>query len=52
MFLHFPGLKIAQIKIPQNVVDDFVTLTRKDQSSFGFVYASILINFNHNKFAR
>jgi len=25
--LHIPGLKIAQIKIPRNVVDDFGTLT-------------------------
>ena len=57
LFLHIPGLKIAQIKIPWNVVDDFGTLTtwrhmktsslkRKDQASFGFVYASILIRFN------
>ena len=27
LFLHIPGLKIAQIKIPRNVVDDFGTLT-------------------------
>ena len=27
LFLHIPGLKIAQIKIPENVVDDFGTLT-------------------------
>ena len=27
VFLHFPGLKIAQIKILRNVVDDFGTLT-------------------------
>ena len=57
LFLHIPGLKIAQISIPRNVVDDFGTLTtwrhkktsslkRKDQASFGFVYASILIRFN------
>ena len=55
LFLHIPGLKIAQIKIPWNVVNDFGTLTawrhmktsslkRNDQASFGFVYASILIN--------
>jgi hypothetical protein len=55
--LHIPGLKIAHIKIPRNVVDAFGTLTawrhmktsslkRKDQASFGFVYASILIRFN------
>jgi hypothetical protein len=25
--LHIPGLQIAQIKIPRNVVDDFGTLT-------------------------
>jgi hypothetical protein len=54
VLLHIPGLTIAQIKIPRNVVDDFETLTtwrhmktssleRKDQASFGFVYASILI---------
>ena len=58
VFLHIPGLKIAQIKIPRNAVDDFGTITiwrhmkissikRKDQASFGFVYASILIIFNH-----
>ena len=63
IFLHIPGLKITQIKIPQNVVDDFGTLTtwrhmktsslkRKDQTSFDFAYASILIKFNKNKFAR
>jgi hypothetical protein len=57
LFLHIPGLKIAQIKIPWNVVNDFGTLTawrhmktsslkRNDQASFGFVYASILIKFN------
>ena len=28
LFLHIPGLKIAQIKIPRNVVDDFGTLTK------------------------
>ena len=27
LFLHIPGLKIAQIKILRNVVDDFGTLT-------------------------
>ena len=27
LFLHIPGLKIAQIKITRNVVDDFGTLT-------------------------
>jgi hypothetical protein len=54
VFLNIPGLQFAQIKIPRNVVDDFGTLTtwhhmktsslkRKDQASFGFVYASILI---------
>jgi len=26
--LHIPGLKIAQIKIPRNVVDDLKTLTK------------------------
>ena len=63
VFLHIPGLKITQIKIPRNVVDVFGTLTtwrhmktsslkRKDQTSFGFMYASILIKFNKNKFAR
>jgi hypothetical protein len=56
VFLHIPGLKITQIKIPRNVVDVFGTLTkwrhmkisslkRKDQTSFGFVYASILIKY-------
>ena len=50
------GLKIIQIKILWNVVDDFGALTTwrhmktsslkcKDQTFFGFVYASILINF-------
>ena len=50
LFLHIPGVKIAQIKIPRNVVDEFGKLTawrhmktsslqRKDQASFGFVYA-------------
>jgi hypothetical protein len=59
LFLHIPGLKITQIKIPRNVVDVFCTLTtwrhmktsslkRKDQTSFGFVYASILIKYNKN----
>jgi hypothetical protein len=53
---HIPGLKITQIKIPRNVVDDVGTLTtwrhmktsslkRKDQTSLGLVYASILIKF-------
>jgi hypothetical protein len=57
IFLHIPGLKITQIKIPRNVVDVFGILTtwrhmktsslkRKDQTSFGFVYASILIKYN------
>ena len=57
VFLHIPVLKITQIKIPRNVVDVFDTLTtwhhmktsslkRKDQTSFGFVYASILIKYN------
>jgi hypothetical protein len=27
IFLHIPGLKIIQIKIPRNVVDDVGTLT-------------------------
>ena len=27
LFLHIPGLKIAKIKIPRNVVNDFGTLT-------------------------
>ena len=27
LFLHISDLKIAQIKIPRNVVDDFGTLT-------------------------
>jgi hypothetical protein len=27
IFLHIPGLKITQIKIPRNVVDDVGTLT-------------------------
>jgi hypothetical protein len=46
VFLHIPGLKMAQIKIPRNAVDDFGTITiwrhtkissikRKDQASFG-----------------
>ena len=53
----FLGLKIRQINIPWNIVDDFGTLTTwchlktsslkcKDQTLFGFVYASILIKFN------
>ena len=57
LLLHIPGLKIAHIKIPRNIVDAFGTLTawrhmktsslkRKDQASFGLVYASILIRFN------
>jgi hypothetical protein len=61
--LHIPGQKIAHIKIQRNVVDDFGTLTtrhhmdtsslkRKDQASFGFVYASILIKLKQNKFTR
>jgi len=28
------------------------SLKRKDQTSFGLVYASILINFNYKMFAR
>jgi hypothetical protein len=27
LFLHIPGVKIAQIKIPRNVVDEFGKLT-------------------------
>jgi hypothetical protein len=27
LFLHIPGLKIVQVKIPRNVVDDFGALT-------------------------
>jgi hypothetical protein len=54
VFLHIHGLKIAQIKIPRNVVDNFGTLKtsslkRKVQASFGFVYASILIKFNSSR---
>ena len=54
LFLPFLTKKITQIRIPRNIVDVFSTLTtwrhmktsslkRKDQTSFGFVYASILI---------
>jgi hypothetical protein len=54
LFLHIPDLKITQIKIPRNFVDVFGTLItwrhmktsslkRKDQTSFGFVYASALL---------
>ena len=61
IFLHVPGLKITQIKIPRNVVDDVGTLTtwrhmktsslkRKDQTSLGLVYASILIKFKGRHF--
>jgi len=57
VFSHITGLKIAQIKIPRNIVDDFGTLTtwhhmktstlkRKDHASFGFVHTSILMKFN------
>ena len=57
VFLHIPGLKITQIKIPRNIFDVFSTLTklrhmktsslkRKDQTSFDFVYASILIKYD------
>jgi hypothetical protein len=57
LFLHIPGLKIAQIKILQNVVDDFGTLTtwrhmktsslkRKDQALFGFIWLRVRFNFN------
>ena len=57
VLLHIPGLRIAQIKIPRNVIDDFATLAtwrhiktfslkRKDETSFGFVYASIVIKHN------
>ena len=57
IFLHIPGLKITQMKIPWNVVDDVGTLTtwrhmktsslkRKNQTSLGLVHASILIKFN------
>ena len=57
VFSHITGLKIAQIKIPRNVVDDFgtwttrhhmktSTLKRKDQLSFGFVDASMLMKFS------
>jgi hypothetical protein len=56
IFLHIPGLKSTQIKIPRNVVDDVDTLTTwrrhmktsslkgKDQTSLGLVCASILIS--------
>jgi hypothetical protein len=54
---------ITDLKFARNVVDDFGTLTtrhhvktstlkRKDQASFGFVHASILMKFNKNKFER
>ena len=57
VLLNIYGLKIAHIKIPRNVVDDFATLTTwhhmktsslrpKDQALFGFEYASIFIKFN------
>ena len=57
IFLHIPGLKITQIEIPRHVVDNVGTLTtwrhmktsslkRKEQTSLGLVYASILIKFN------
>ena len=57
VLLYILGLKITQIKIPRNIVDVFGTLTtwrhmktsslkRKDQTSFGLVYASILIKYN------
>ena len=57
IFLHIPGLKITQIEIPRHVVDNVGTLTtwrhmktsslkRRDQTSLGLVYASILIKFN------
>ena len=55
IFFHIPGLKITQINIPRNLVDDVGTLTtwrhkntslkRKDQTSLCFVYASILNNY-------
>jgi hypothetical protein len=49
LFLHIPGLEIAQIKIPRNVVDDFGTLTKLRHiktSSLKRKDQYILIRFN------
>ena len=57
------GLKITKFKIPRNIVErlwhinnvtsyETSSLKLKGQTSFGFVYSSILIEFNENKFSR